>query len=186
MLHEDFNTACRLLHKMAAHPKLQSNYVPSHPFMYVLFSIDFSYFQIIDFNRPEINHICACFHEGRWFRCRILQISSDLSTATVVYLDWGMVIQVQIKSTYIRHLPNEFYTESACSIMCYLDGVPDPNDSISSDIIAQCIGLLNENEYDIIVNDYHSRTGGKIILLNNGRIINEQIQKLLQSNVNFF
>jgi hypothetical protein len=92
-----------------------------------------------------------------------------------------MIIPIQIEPTYIRHLPNEFYTEPACSIMCHLDGIPDPNDSISSDIIAQCINLLSENEYDIIVNDYHNKTGRKIILLNNGQIINDQIQKLLLS-----
>ncbi len=141
---------------------------------------------VFEFNRPEINHIYACYHEGRWFRCRILQISPDFSSATVVYLDWGMVIPVQIKSRYIRHLPNEFYIEPACSVMCHLDGIPDPNDSIPSETIAQCINLLSENEYDIIVNDYHSKTGGKIILLNHGRIINEEIKQLLQLNVNSF
>jgi hypothetical protein len=97
-----------------------------------------------------------------------------------------MTIPVRIEPTYIRHLPNEFYTEPACSIMCHLDGVPDSNDLISSDIIAQCIGLLSENEYEIIVNDYQSKTGGKVILLHNERIVNDQIKQLLQSNVNFF
>jgi hypothetical protein len=41
MLHEDFNTSCRLLNKMAAHPELQSSYVSPHPFKYVLFSTSF-------------------------------------------------------------------------------------------------------------------------------------------------
>ena len=45
MLHEDFNTACRLLHKMAAHPELQSDYVPTHPFKYVLSFSDFYIFK---------------------------------------------------------------------------------------------------------------------------------------------
>ncbi|CAF0911255.1 unnamed protein product [Rotaria sordida] len=161
MLHEDFNRACCLLHTMSIHPELQTDYIPSHPF------------------KPAINKICACFHEGRWFRCRILQISEDLSTATVIYLDWGMVIPVQITPTYIRRLPNEFYMESICSIMCHLDGVSNSNDLIPSSIIAQCINLLSENEYDVIVNDYHSVTGGKIILSYNGQIINDQIQKLI-------
>jgi len=146
----------------------------------------FLYLQIIDLHRPKLNHICACFHEGRWFRCRILQISPDLLTATVVYLDWGMTIPVQIESNYIRHLPNEFYIEPACSIMCHLDGVSDQNDSIPSDIIAECISLLSENEYDVMVNDYHSKTGGTIILSYNGRIINDQIQQLLFPNVSSF
>ena len=61
----------------------------------------------------------------------------------------------------------------------------DQNDLIPSDIIARCIALLSENEYDVIVNDYHSKTGGKIILSINGRIINDQIQQLLLPNVNF-
>ena len=34
MLHEDFNTACRLLHEMASHPDLQPEHVPTHPFKY--------------------------------------------------------------------------------------------------------------------------------------------------------
>lgn len=38
MLHEDFNVACRLLHTMAIHPELQSNFLPSHRFKYVLFN----------------------------------------------------------------------------------------------------------------------------------------------------
>jgi len=92
-----------------------------------------------------------------------------------------MVIPVPIKSNYIRQLPNEFYIEPACSIMCHLDDVSEPNDSISSDIIAQCINLLSENEYEIIVNDYHHITGGKIILLNNERNINNEIKQLLHS-----
>jgi hypothetical protein len=94
-----------------------------------------------------------------------------------------MIIPVQIQSSYIRRLPNEFYLEPTCSIMCHLDGVPDPSDSITSHIIAQCIALLSENEYDIIVNDYDSTTGGTIILSNNGRIINDQIRQLLTANV---
>lgn len=92
-----------------------------------------------------------------------------------------MIIPVTIKSNYIRQLPNEFYNEPACSIICHLDGVIEPNDSISSNIIAQCINLLSENEYEIIVNDYHHTTGGKIILLNNGRNINNEIKQLLIS-----
>jgi hypothetical protein len=34
MLHEDFNTACRLLHDMAVHPELQVDHAPTHPFKY--------------------------------------------------------------------------------------------------------------------------------------------------------
>jgi glutathione synthase/RimK-type ligase-like ATP-grasp enzyme len=97
-----------------------------------------------------------------------------------------MIIPVQIESTYIRYLPNEFYSESACSIKCHLDNVPDTNDLISSNIIAQCIELLSEDKYEIIVKDYHSKTGGKIILLNHGRIINDEIKQLLLSNVGHF
>jgi hypothetical protein len=37
MLHEDFNTACRLLHDMAAHPELKIDHAPIHPFKYKLF-----------------------------------------------------------------------------------------------------------------------------------------------------
>ncbi len=37
MLHDDFNVACRLLHQMAAHPELQSDYVPCYPFKYIEF-----------------------------------------------------------------------------------------------------------------------------------------------------
>ena len=141
---------------------------------------------MIAFDRPEINQICACFHEGRWFRCRILQIPPDSSTATVVYLDWGMVIPMKIEPTIIRPLPNEFYTESTCSILCHLADVPDSNDTISSEIIAQCIGLLSENKYEVIVNDYQEQTGGTIVLLNNGRNINDQIRQLLLPKVNSF
>jgi hypothetical protein len=90
-----------------------------------------------------------------------------------------MVIPVQIEPTYIRHLPNEFYTQSACSIKCHLDGVPDSNDLIPSDTIGKCISLLNENEYDATVNDYDN----KITLSINGKNINEQIRGLLQPNV---
>ncbi|CAM4760348.1 unnamed protein product [Rotaria magnacalcarata] len=161
MLKEDFTRACHLLNKMSAHPELQPDDKSIHPF------------------KPEINHICACCHEGRWFRCRILQISSDISTATVNYLDWGMVIPVQIEPTYIRCLPNEFYVEPACSILCHLDGVPTSNDLIPSCVIAQCIHLLSENEYEVIVNDYDNVTGGKIILSIDGQIINNQIEKLI-------
>ena len=35
MLHEDFNKACRLLHKMTAHPDLQPTHVSPHLFKYV-------------------------------------------------------------------------------------------------------------------------------------------------------
>jgi hypothetical protein len=150
-----------------------------------MFDSSYPMFKSLAFHRPEIDHICACFHEGRWFRCRIIQISPDSTSATVTYLDWGMTIPVQINPTYIRQLPNEFYTEPACSIMCHLDGVPDANDFIPSNIIAQCIQLLSENEYEIIVNDYQSNTGGKIILLHNGRVVNDQIKQLLQSNVSY-
>ena len=97
-----------------------------------------------------------------------------------------MTIPIQIDSNHIRHLPNEFYIEPACSIMCHLDGVSDQNDSIPSDITAQCITLLSENEYDVTVNDYHRKTGGKIILSIDGRIINDQIQQLLLPNVSSF
>jgi hypothetical protein len=97
-----------------------------------------------------------------------------------------MMIQMQIGPEYIRRLPNEFYSEPACSIMCYLDGVPDTNDLMPSDIIAQCIALLSENEYDVTVNGYDSTTGGKILLSVNGRIINDQIRQLLVPNVKLF
>lgn len=166
MLHEDFNRACRLLHQMATHPELQTNYIPSYRF------------------KPEINKICACFHEGRWFRCRILQISPDSSSATVVYLDWGMIIPVKIEPKSIRHLPKEFYNDSIYSIQCQLDGIDEANQSISSDRIAQCIRLLSEDEYDIVVTDANKLTGTKIILFNNGKNINEQIKQILQTNEN--
>ncbi|UJR16371.1 hypothetical protein I4U23_003274 [Adineta vaga] len=161
MLHEDFKRACYLLHKMAAHPDLQSNSVSTQSF------------------KPEINRICACFHEGRWFRCRILHVLSDYSSATVLYLDWGMKIPVEINSNYIRHLPNEFYNEPACSIMCHLDGVPEQDKLVPSDIITQCITLLGEDEYEVIVNDSHDTFGGKILLFKNGHNINNKIQRLL-------
>lgn len=140
---------------------------------------------IVIFIRAQVNRLCACYHEGRWFRCRILQVSPDFSTATVVYLDWGMKIPMQIGPEYIRRLPNEFYTEPACSIMCHLDGVPDTQDSVSSDIITQCMDLLSENEYDVTVNSYDSTVGCKILLSLNGKNINEQIRQLLISNVSF-
>ncbi len=136
--------------------------------------------------RAQVNRLCACYHEDRWFRCRILQISPDFSTATVAYLDWGMMIPMQIGPEYIRRLPNEFYSEPACSIMCHLDGVPDADDLIPSDIVGQCIALLSENEYDVTVNGYDSTTGGKVVLSVNGRIINDQIRQLLVPNVNYF
>ena len=63
MLHEDFNTACRLLHKMAAHKELQSDYVPTYSFKYAFNITNVSVY--IFFYRPQINHLCACFHEGR-------------------------------------------------------------------------------------------------------------------------
>ncbi|CAF1456625.1 unnamed protein product [Adineta steineri] len=164
MLNEDFNTACRLLHDMAIHPDLNIDHAPTHLF------------------KAQVNRLCACYHEGRWFRCRILQISPDFSTATVVYLDWGMTIPMQIGPEYIRRLPNEFYIEPACSIMCHLDGIPDTNDLIPSNIVAECIALLSENEYDVIVNGYDSTTGGKVVLSVNGRIVNDQIRQLLVPN----
>ena len=165
MLHDDFNTACRLLHDMAAHPDLQLDRVPTHPF------------------RAQINRLCACFHEGRWFRCRILQISEDFSTATVVYLDWGMTIPMPIGPEYIRRLPEEFYVEPACSIKCHLDNVPENDELLSPEIIAQCISLLSEIEYDVNVTGFDSKTGGKVLLSVNGRAINDQIRQLLQSTV---
>lgn len=134
-------------------------------------------------SRPEINKICACFHEGRWFRCRILQISPDSSSATVVYLDWGMIIPVEIEPKSIRHLPKEFYNDSIYSIQCQLDSIDEANQSISSDRIAQCIRLLSEDEYDIVVTDANKLTGTKVILFNNGKNINEQIKQILQTNV---
>ena len=39
MLHEDFNTACRLLHEMAVHSELQIDRPPTHPFKYKRFFI---------------------------------------------------------------------------------------------------------------------------------------------------
>ncbi|CAF4370977.1 unnamed protein product, partial [Rotaria magnacalcarata] len=153
MLHEDFNTAILI--------------------QLVVFFVKW---------QAQVNRLCACYHEGRWFRCRILQISPDFSTATVVYLDWGMTIAMQIGPEYIRRLPNEFYAEPACCIMCYLDGVPDKHDLMSPEVLAQCIALLSENEYDVTVNGYDSTTGGKILLSLNGRIINDQIRQLLVPN----
>jgi hypothetical protein len=97
-----------------------------------------------------------------------------------------MIIPMQIGPEYIRRLPNEFYSEPACSIICHLDGVPDTDDLISPDIIGQCIALLNENEYDVTVNGYDSTTGGKVVLSVNGRIINDQIRQLLVQNVSYF
>ncbi|UJR30111.1 hypothetical protein I4U23_017652 [Adineta vaga] len=164
MLHEDFDTACRLLHDMAIHPDLQLDHAPTHPF------------------KAQVNRLCACYHEGRWFRCRIVQISPDFSSATIVYLDWGMTIPTQIGPEYIRRLPNEFYAEPTCSIMCHLDGVPDTNESIPADSIAGCIALLSENEYDVIVTSHENSTDIKIILSINGRIVNDQIRQLLVPN----
>jgi hypothetical protein len=96
------------------------------------------------------------------------------------------MIPMQIGPESIRRLPNEFYSEPACSIMCHLDGVPDVDDLIPSDAISQCIALLSENEYDVTVNGYDSTTGGKVVLSINGRIINDQIRQLLIPNVNYF
>ena len=145
------------------------------------------YVKPIDFlTRAEIDHVCACLYEGCWFRCRILKISSDLSTATVVNLDWGMVITVRIELSSIRRLPNEFCIEPVCSIMCQLDGVSNFRDFIPSNIIAQCNSLLSHSVYDVIVHDYHPMTGGKITLLINERNINEQIERLILPYVNYF
>jgi len=165
MLHEDFNTACRLLHDMAAHSDLQLDRVPTHPF------------------KAQTNRLCACFHEGRWFRCRILQISEDFSMATVIYLDWGMTIPTPIGPEYIRRLPDEFYDEPACSIKCQLDNVPENEEVMSSETIAQCISLLSEIEYDVTVTGFDSKIGGKVLLSVNGRVINDQIRQLFQPNV---
>jgi hypothetical protein len=96
------------------------------------------------------------------------------------------MIPMQIGPESIRRLPNEFYSEPACSIMCHLDGVPDVDDLIPSNAINQCIALLSENEYDVTVNGYDSTTGGKVVLSVNGRIINDQIRQLLIPNVNYF
>jgi hypothetical protein len=160
-------------------------------YQHILLSINFLrtfrlFLSISFLIRAQVNRLCACFHEGRWFRCRILQISSDFSTATVVYLDWGMMIPMQIGPEHIRRLPNEFYAEPACSIICHLDGVPDKNDLIPSDTVAQCIDLLSENEYDVTVNGYDSTTGGKVVLSVNERIINDQIRQILVPNVSSF
>ncbi|CAF1396588.1 unnamed protein product [Adineta ricciae] len=170
MLHEDFKRACCLLHKMAAHSAFQSNSASVRESRY----------------RPEVNQVCACLHEGRWFRCRVLQVSSDYSTITVLYVDWGMKISVENNSKYIRHLPNEFYSEPACSIMCHLDGVFEDDNVIPSDIATQCITLLSEDEYEIVVNDYHNITGGRIFLFMKGRNINEEIQRLLTGSKKVF
>ena len=112
-----------------------------------------------------------------------MQISPDFSLATVVYLDWGMMIPTQIGPEHIRRLPNEFYAEPACSIMCHLDGVPDAGEMVPGDTIAACIALLSDNEYDVIVNGYDSSAGGKVVLSVNGRMINDQIRQLLTPNV---
>ena len=79
--------------------------------------------------------------------------------ATVVYLDWGMIIPMQIGPETIRRLPNEFYHEPACSILCHLHDVPESNERIPPETIAQCIALLSENEYDVLVKafDYKHR-----------------------------
>ena len=136
-------------------------------------------------SRAQTNRLCACFHEGRWFRCRILQISEDFSMATVIYLDWGMTIPTPIGPEYIRRLPDEFYDEPACSIKCQLDNVPENEEVMSSETIAQCISLLSEIEYDVTVTGFDSKIGGKVLLSVNGRVINDQIRQLFQPNVNF-
>jgi len=95
-----------------------------------------------------------------------------------------MIIPVTIESKYIRSLPKEFYNESICSIQCQLDGVVDESSqSISSERLAQCIRLLSENEYDVIVNDVNKLTGAKISLFHGGKNVNEQIKQILQINV---
>jgi hypothetical protein len=134
-------------------------------------------------NRAQANRLCACFHEGRWFRCRILQISADYSTATVVYLDWGMIIPMPIGPESIRRLPNEFYQEPACSILCHLHDVPESNDQIPAEAIARCIALLSENEYDVTVKAFDRNTGGQVLLSVNGNDINNQIRQLLMPQV---
>jgi hypothetical protein len=110
-------------------------------------------------------------------------MSADNSTAIVVYLDWGMIIPMPIGPEHLRRLPNEFYIEPVCSVMCHLDGVPDTDDAVAPDVIAQCISLLSEIEYDVVVNGYDSTTGGKVRLSVNGNIINDQIRLLLTSTV---
>ena len=133
--------------------------------------------------RAQINRLCACCHEGRWFRCRILKLSTDGSTATVTYLDWGMSIQLKISPESIRRLPNEFYVEPVCSVMCHLDGIPQTNESIAPDVVAKCISLLSENEYDVFVNGYDRINGGQIVLSIDGKIINHQIKQLLHPDM---
>ena len=94
-----------------------------------------------------------------------------------------MSIPIQIGPEYMRRLPSEFYGEPACSILCHLDGVPDKHDLMPANVIAQCIALLSENEYDVTVNGFDSKTGGKVVLSVDGKIVNDQIQQLIIPNV---
>lgn len=108
-----------------------------------------------------------------------MQISADYSSATVLYLDWGMTIPTQIGPQYIRRLPNEFYAQPACAIMCRLDDVPDVGDTASDETVAACIALLSQDEYCLSVVEADISATANVVLSLNGENINERIALLL-------
>lgn len=168
MLSEDFYKACHLLRAMVSHSDLQSDHILS------------SYFQ------PQVNGICACRVEDRWFRCRVLQISSELATANVVCVDWGMTVSVPMEPAYLRRLPDQFHCERACCIRCHLEGVAHISDAIPVDTMTRCVDLLSHDDYEVTVTADDSIAGVKILLSTHERNINEAIQKLLSSHVSSF
>ena len=165
MLSEDFHRACHLLRTMASHADLQADRTLSSCF------------------QPQVNHICACRVEDRWFRCRVSQVSFKLATVDAVCLDWGMTVSVPMEPDYLRRLPNEFHSEPACCIRCHLAGVTNISDAIPLDTMTRCVDLLSKDDYEVAVSADDSIADVKIRLSTHGRSINDAIQKLLSSHV---
>ncbi|CAF0938274.1 unnamed protein product, partial [Didymodactylos carnosus] len=154
MLDEDYATALNLLTVMHHNGELSAEKSTTH-------------------FKPQVNHLCAVFHEGRWFRCRCIQVLED--TVEVQYIDWGMIVSATKQS--IRPLPNIFYNDPACCIQCRLDGVLDMK--LDDETIKKCMALLSKDNYEVLVTNYDSIYGGTIVLYCENENINDQIYSLL-------
>ncbi|CAF0730588.1 unnamed protein product [Didymodactylos carnosus] len=155
MMHEDYATALKLLTDMHNNEELSAE-KPTVNF------------------KPQVNRLCATFHEGRWFRCRCVQVLED--SVKVQYIDWGM--EVSANKQNLRRLPNVFYNDPACCIQCRLDGVPHMK--LDNETTEKCMALLSKDNYEVLVTNYDSINGGTIILYCENENINDQICSILK------
>lgn len=94
-----------------------------------------------------------------------------------------MTASLRIGPNYIRRLPHEFYNEPACCIVCRLNGVFESQDLVSSETIAQCLSLLSENEYDVVIDDVDHNNNIQVTIFHQEECINHKIKQLLEPRV---